>query len=276
MGPEAFRYDGKRALVVGGASGMGAATASLVHALGGHVTVVDVQDAPAAPGPAIRMDLRDPAGIDRALAEVDGSIDALFSCAGVSGAPFSGTDVVTVNFIGQRYLIEQALAADRLPAGAAIVAIASIGGLGWDRNLATLNEFLDITDFTKAQEWIDAHPEHAHYGFSKQAFITYAKRVAIDLIRRGVRINVTAPGPTLTPLMDATPEWQGFIPEFERFTGSAGSTADQQAPLLAFLGSDAAQYVSGQVLCSDLGYTGAGSVRAIDAMLVDMLAPPLS
>ena len=276
MGPEVFRYDGKRALVVGGASGMGAATAALVAELGAEVCVMDVQEAPNAPGASMQMDLRDPASIDRALAEVGGPIHALFSCAGVAGPPFSGVEVMTINFIGQRHLIEQAIARDLLPNGAAIVAIASIGGLGWDRNLATINEFLDIDDFDKAQAWIEANPEHAHYGFSKQVFITYCKRRAIDLIRRGIRINATAPGPTLTPLMDATPEWQAFVPEFEQFTASKGSSAEQQAPLLAFLNSDAAQYVSGQVLCADLGYTGAGSVRAIEAMLVNLYAPPLS
>jgi NAD(P)-dependent dehydrogenase (short-subunit alcohol dehydrogenase family) len=276
VGPDAFRYDGKRALVVGGASGMGAATAELVAALGGEVCVVDVQPAPRAPGPSQLMDLRDPQSIDGALTELGGPIHALFSCAGVSGPPFSGVDVMTINFIGQRYLIEQAVGRGMLPRGSAIVGIASIGGLGWDRNLPTINEFLDVADFAAARAWIDAHPEHGHYGFSKQALITYAKRVAIDFARRGIRINTTAPGPTLTPLMDATPEWQGFVPEFEQFTGSAGSTAEQQAPILAFLNSDAAQFVSGQVLCADLGYTGAGSVHAIDAVLVDMLAPPIS
>jgi NAD(P)-dependent dehydrogenase (short-subunit alcohol dehydrogenase family) len=44
MGIEAFRYDGKTALVIGGATGMGAATAQVVSELGGSVTVMDVAD----------------------------------------------------------------------------------------------------------------------------------------------------------------------------------------------------------------------------------------
>ncbi|HEX5587003.1 MAG TPA: short-chain dehydrogenase, partial [Acidimicrobiia bacterium] len=58
-GFEAFRYDGKRALVVGGATGMGAAAAQTVAALGGEVVVLDYADVDFPVAQAISVDLRD-------------------------------------------------------------------------------------------------------------------------------------------------------------------------------------------------------------------------
>jgi NAD(P)-dependent dehydrogenase (short-subunit alcohol dehydrogenase family) len=84
--------------------------------------------------------------------------------------------------------------------------IASIGGLRWEHNLDVIGEFFASRDHASAVAWIEAHPDRADYGFAKQAMIVYCGRHALDLQRRGIRINATAPGPTMTPLMDATPE----------------------------------------------------------------------
>src|SRR5260221_14136575 len=75
----AFRYDGKRALVVGGATGMGAAAAQTVSALGGEVVVMDHAPVEFPVAEAIKVDLRDRAAIDAALDQVSGSVDAVFS-----------------------------------------------------------------------------------------------------------------------------------------------------------------------------------------------------
>src|SRR3954452_12414410 len=102
MRADAFRYDGKRALVVGGATGMGAATAELVQDLGAEVVVMDFAPVTLAGVKAISLDLRDKASIDTALDECGGPIDALFSCAGAAdGTP----GIEKTNFIGQRDLI---------------------------------------------------------------------------------------------------------------------------------------------------------------------------
>src|SRR3979411_1416490 len=116
MKAEAFRYDGKRALVVGGATGMGAATAELVQDLGAEVVVMDYAPVTLAGVKAIQVNLGDKASIDAAVDECGGPIHALFSCAGVAdGTP----GIEKINFIGHRYLIDQLLAKGMLCSGSA-------------------------------------------------------------------------------------------------------------------------------------------------------------
>src|SRR5438309_4688305 len=99
-----FRYDGKRALVVGGATGMGAAAAQTVIGLGGEVVVMDHAPVDYAVAEAIKVDLRDPAAIGAALDQVDGPVDAVFSAAGVA----DGTGgIMKINFIAHRHIIER-------------------------------------------------------------------------------------------------------------------------------------------------------------------------
>src|SRR6188768_1139688 len=117
MKADAFRYDGKRALVVGGATGMGAAVAELVQDLGAEVVVMDFAPVTLAGAKAIDLDLRDKASIEQALDECGGPIHALFSCAGVA----DGTDgIEKINFIGHRHLIDRMLDRDLIPRGSAI------------------------------------------------------------------------------------------------------------------------------------------------------------
>ncbi len=271
-GIEQFRYDGKRAVVVGAATGMGAATAHLLAELGAEVVALDVQDIPYAVARSARVDLRSAASIDAVLEEVGGPIDALFACAGIAT---DGVPLMQVNFIGHRHLIETAVARGLLPFGSAIAAIASIGGLGWDRNTKVIRDFLETPDFDAGTEWIEARPELAHYTFSKQTMIGYCAWRAPALLRQGIRINCIAPGPTMTPLMDATQMWRDFETDYRNVMGVGGSSAEQQAAPLVFLNSDAAAFVSGTVLNVDAGYVGGGTMGAISAAVVDMLAPPI-
>lgn len=267
MGADRFRWDGRHAVVVGGATGMGAAVGDLVADLGGSVTVLDVKDPTAAHDRFVPVDLRREASIDDAVAAIEAPAHAVFSCAGVAEGP----DVVTINFIGHRHLVEALLARDALPAGSAIVMVASIGGLGWEQELEEIGEFLDTPDYPSAVAWVAEHPERAHYGFAKQAMIVYCGRRALELQRRGIRINATAPGPTMTPLMDATPEWQGFELLFRELAHREGSTAEEQAYPLVFLASSAASAVNGTCLLADSGLIEAGTTGGIDHPAVDML-----
>src|SRR5476649_2493365 len=127
----AFRFDGKRALVVGGATGMGAAVAELVQDAGADTVVMDFAEIKLPGAQAIHVNLGDQASIDAALAEVAGPIDALFSCAGVAdGTP----NLEKINFIGHRYMIDKLLARGDLRRGSAIGFISSAAGLGWEAN----------------------------------------------------------------------------------------------------------------------------------------------
>src|SRR5436305_6109805 len=111
---DAFRYDGKRALIVGGATGMGAATAELVKDAGAEVVVMDRAEVTLDGVKAINLDLSDKASIDVAVDECGGPVHALFSCAGVAdGTP----GIERINFIGHRYLVERMLTGDLLPRG---------------------------------------------------------------------------------------------------------------------------------------------------------------
>jgi NAD(P)-dependent dehydrogenase (short-subunit alcohol dehydrogenase family) len=69
---DAYRYDGKRALVVGGASGMGAATAALLQDAGAEVLVMDYADVTLPGAKAIHVNLADVASIDAGVDECDG------------------------------------------------------------------------------------------------------------------------------------------------------------------------------------------------------------
>src|SRR5881397_1696213 len=78
---DAFSYKGKRALVVGGATGMGAAVAELVQDAGAEVVVMDRAEVTLSGLKAISLNLADKASIEAAVAECGGPIDAVFSCA---------------------------------------------------------------------------------------------------------------------------------------------------------------------------------------------------
>jgi NAD(P)-dependent dehydrogenase (short-subunit alcohol dehydrogenase family) len=279
---ERFRYDDKRVLVSGGATGMGAAVAKLVAELGGDVVVADIQPVEF-PAESVEVDLRQQSSIDAALAAVGAPIHALFSCAGVSGAPFSPVDVMLTNFVGARHLVESA-AESLMPDGSSIAFISSIGGLGWERELDRILALLDTRDFASARRWCEEHlagdpaqqeeAAAAAYVFSKQTIDVYVQREAVALCHRGIRINATGPGPTQTPLMDSTPGWQFFGDQlFCTAMRREVSTPDEQAPPLVFLNSDAASGVSGQVLNVDSGYTAGGYLGVHDNPLVESLVP---
>jgi NAD(P)-dependent dehydrogenase (short-subunit alcohol dehydrogenase family) len=84
-------------------------------------------------------------------------------------------------------------------------------------------------------------------------------RQAFDFLKRGIRINAIMPGPTDTPLARAQADlWLGFGRDYRDETETKPSTPEQQAFPLVFLCSDAASYVNGITLITDLGYVSAG------------------
>ncbi|MGZ4711019.1 MAG: SDR family NAD(P)-dependent oxidoreductase, partial [Acidimicrobiales bacterium] len=103
---DAFGYDGKRAVVVGGATGMGAAAAELLLSAGAEVVVMDFAEVSLPGAKAIHVNLADRDSIDAAVDECGGPVDALLSCAGVAdGTP----GIEKINFIGHRHLIDRLL-----------------------------------------------------------------------------------------------------------------------------------------------------------------------
>jgi NAD(P)-dependent dehydrogenase (short-subunit alcohol dehydrogenase family) len=268
---DAFRYDGKRALVVGGATGMGAATAELVQDAGAEVVVMDFAEVKLPGVKAVHVNLADKASIDAAVDECGGPVHALFSCAGVA----DGTPAIErINFIGHRHLIDRLLAGDMIPRGSAIGLISSAAGFGWQANLDLLREYLDVRDFEEATRWAEEHGK-ADYLWSKLAISAYVAREAFGLLKRGIRINAILPGPTDTPLARANKEtWLAFGADYRTELGIEASTPLEQAYPLAFLCSDAATAVTGITMVTDAGYISSGITGSFPAATpaVDFLA----
>ena len=259
---DGFRFDGRRVLVVGGATGMGAAAAELALDLGAEVVVMDRAEIPLGGVTAISLDLASQESIDAAVDSCGGPVHALLACAGVAdGTP----GIERINFVGHRYLIDRMLDAGMLPAGSAIGFISSTAGLGWERNLEEFGEVLAISDFDEAATWFVDHRK-ADYFHTKQAMCAYVATQAYPLLRRGVRVNAICPGPTVTPLALANRElWLEFGGDYRSDAGVEASTPMEQAYPLLFLCSDAAAYVTGVTLIADAGYMSSGITGAYPA-----------
>lgn len=253
-------YEGKHALVTGAASGMGAATAGLLVELGARVTALDVKPVELAGADSRTVDLRDPASIDAAVEGLD-PVDALFSVAGLPGPPFSDLDVVKVNFLGARHLIEALLPS--MPAGAAVACVASNAGLGWQNEYAGLEPLVVTGSFGEGVAWIEANPEpmaaNMGYLYSKKLTNAWVSWRAPQLIASsGIRLNNTNPGPTDTAMMPAFEDFAGKE-MIDAFVGPSGrrSTAVEQAWPLLFLNSPRSSYITGEAFHVDAGFLAA-------------------
>jgi NAD(P)-dependent dehydrogenase (short-subunit alcohol dehydrogenase family) len=249
-------YKGKRVVVSGCYSGMGEATARLLLSLGAEVHGIDFKDSALDLASFQRADLRDAASIDAAVAGIGGHVDALFNCAGLpQTAP--PLDVMKVNFIGTRYLTERVI--PLMGEGGAIASISSTGGLGWSRRMKIVLELVQAASFDDAVTWATNNPDVVRegYAFSKEAVIVWTMLTSSHLIKRGIRINCTAPGPTQTPMMKyfeaATPM---ATLDMAMQPINRRSTPEEQAGPLVFLNSPAASYINGVLLPVDGGFMG--------------------
>src|SRR5690606_25369408 len=123
MYKDPFSYAGKNILVIGGATGMGAATAQAARELGARVAVMDVAEVAFPVDQAIRVDLRDQASVEAALAQVSGPLHAVIACAGVADGV---RGLMLINFISQRKIVEALVEDGRLGRGGAIALISSV------------------------------------------------------------------------------------------------------------------------------------------------------
>jgi NAD(P)-dependent dehydrogenase (short-subunit alcohol dehydrogenase family) len=257
-------YKNKRVVVSGCFSGMGEATARLLLTLGAEVHGLDYKESKLSLASFTQVDLRDPTAIDAAAKKIGGKVDALFNCAGLpqTSPPL---DVMKVNYAGTRRLTEQVL--PLMSTGGAIVSISSNGGLGWSRRIPTLMQLLKIDNHDGIVKWCQDNAETVRegYAFSKEAIIVWTMMTSTHLIKRGIRINCTMPGPTQTPMMA----------QFEQATAASvleaaaqpinrRSTPDEQAGPLVFLNSDAASYINGVALPVDGGFLGGVATGQID------------
>ena len=238
----AERLAGKVALVTGGASGIGAASAKRLAAEGATVVVGDLK-VDASNATALRLDVADAESVEAAIATIlerHGRLDCLVHSAGVARTlPFLETPldefdrILDINLRGTFIVCQAAAKAMLRSGGGAIVNIGSVSGMiGNGRRCA--------------------------YGTSKAAVIHLSKVMAVELATQGIRVNVVSPGPIDTPLVNAfysdaiRKEWTDRVP-----MGRFGAPAEVAA-VAAFLCSDDASYVTGQTLAADGGFVIAG------------------
>jgi NAD(P)-dependent dehydrogenase (short-subunit alcohol dehydrogenase family) len=246
-------------VVTGAASGMGGAAAQLLVDLGAQVTAIDINPTKVPVSRSIEVDLRDPAAIDDAVASIDGPLDALFSCAGLPGPPFSELDTMRVNWVGARHLAEGLV--PKMPSGSSITAISSSAAVGWQDQMETLRPLLETQGFEEAVAWLEGNEEKwnwSGYLFSKWVVDAWVGWWYPDLAAKGIRINCINPGPTDTAMM---PAFQDFATKevVDQAVGPIGryARAEEQAWPLVVLGSPRLSYVAGEVLSVDGGFDGA-------------------
>jgi NAD(P)-dependent dehydrogenase (short-subunit alcohol dehydrogenase family) len=187
---------------------------------------------------------------------VKGKIDKLFSCAGMPGG-FAPMDCFTVNFIGHRHLTEQVV--PRMEGSGAIVSIASTAGMGWHGKLEKLMALMQVTGWDETMAWANADLEFVSDGYSssKEALIVYTQYRAAQLIKQGIRFNVSMPQPTATPMMNDFEAAAGaaVIGVFAEPLGRYSTPQEQAGPIVA-LNSDLMSIVNGVALPVDGGFMG--------------------
>ncbi|WP_405996775.1 SDR family NAD(P)-dependent oxidoreductase [Streptomyces sp. NBC_00829] len=239
--------DGLTALVTGGASGIGLATARLLSERGANVAVLDL-DPSNVPAPlrGFTTDLVDDHSVCAAVqeaAETLGGIDILVNNAGIgaAGTVEDNPDVqwhrvLDVNVLGVVRTTRAALPYLRRSGAACVVntcSIAATAGL----------------------------PQRALYSASKGAVLSLTLAMAADYVREGIRVNCVNPGTVDTPwvgqLLDASAD-----PAAERIALNGRQptgrlvTADEVAAAIAYLSSPAAGSVTGTALAVDGGMAG--------------------
>lgn len=252
---DAFRFDGKRVLVVGGATGMGAAAAELVRDAGAEVVVMDFADITLDGVQAIHVNLAEEASIDAAIEQCGGPVHSIMACAGVAdGTP----GIERINFVGHRHLIEKMINLGHLGRGGSVAFISSAAGLGWEANMDVIGGALATTDYESGAAWFQENGK-ADYYHTKQVVCAYVASQAFPMLKKGIRINAVCPGPTETPLALANEDtWLAFGADYREAVGISASTPKEQAGPLVFLCSDAAIAVNGITLITDAGYMMSG------------------
>ena len=208
----------------------------------------------------IQADLSSKDAIDMAFEEIPKQIDCFFGVAGVTGVRTNYYTTFTINYIANKYITENYLKS-RMDRGASICFVTSLCGKHWNKY------FMEFRDFTHAKTWndmINALHKFANedtigvmaYPFSKRALTYYMAEQAIELGRRGIRVNALLPGATDTDTVYDYAIMLGGIKNIVDDSGIIGklATVNEVAEPLIFLNSDMARFISGYPMVVDYGY----------------------
>jgi NAD(P)-dependent dehydrogenase (short-subunit alcohol dehydrogenase family) len=271
---ELWRYDDRRVVVTGCASGIGAHVARQLTELGAEVVGLDMRRPTFEITEFHEVDLADRASIDRAVGSTGGQVDSLFNVAGVSSGIGNPLLVVTINFLGLRHLT--AAFVPTMPPGSSIVSVSSLAAASYLEHQRTVVGLLNTGTFEDGIDWCNRHPDalaDGGYRLSKEAIILYCMANAVPLGAKGIRINCTGPGVTETPILDQLRSAYGqeYLNDIPKPLGRAAEPAEQAA-VLVFLNSQAASYISGQVLWVDGGNVGSRVARSLEARSIESSA----
>ena len=244
----------KTIVVTGCCSGIGADFAKLARQQGARVIGVDRNAPTLSLDGFIQVDLGDQAAIDAAVAQLPAQVDALANIAGVPGTAPAEL-VGRVNYLGLRHFTQRVL--DRMPEGGSIVHIASILGAQWPERLEQHRTLGATTSFEAGAQWLASHPvpQETCYQYFKEALIVWSATQSQKIfMERGVRMNCVAPGPVFTPILGDFVQMLGQERvEKDAHRMKRPAFSDEVAPVIAFLCSDAARWVSGINLPVDGG-----------------------
>jgi 3-oxoacyl-[acyl-carrier protein] reductase len=228
-------FQGRVALVTGGASGIGAATIDRLRTAGAATASFDLQAADSRANLSIVGDVTRSEELDEAVRRVEselGGLDVLVCCAGVSGDSLRTVDVTdaewqrvfAVNANGVFYANRAAVRAMEPRGYGRIVNVASIAGK-------------------------EGNPMAAAYSASKAAVITMTKSIGKDVAGTGILVNCVAPAVIETPMLgDMSDEHVRYM--VERIPLGRMGKPEEVATLIAFLASDEMTFATGA--CFDL------------------------
>jgi NAD(P)-dependent dehydrogenase (short-subunit alcohol dehydrogenase family) len=241
----------KRALITGGASGIGAATTARFLEEGARVVVLDrdseglkeIGNQLSGLAGTIRADVSDPDSVAAAYQELDGicgGLDVLINNAGISVrhpsfaeiAPEEWRRVIDVNLNGVFFVAQQA--AKRMLAGQGGVIL----------NMGSTNALM-------------GYRFYADYNASKAGVVELTRSMALELAPT-IRVNAVCPGYVLTPMQEAeyTPEMMQEVNA--KLPLGRHAQPEEVAALFAFLASDEAAYITGQAYVIDGGEIAGG------------------
>ena len=252
-------FEGKVALITGGGSGIGRATAVAFARGGARVALADANLAgaeetahlvAAAGGQAMALhtDVADPAAVEAmAQAVVDryGRLDCAFNAAGVGGEGKTATELswelwqrtISINLSGVFLCMQQELRHMVAAGGGAICNVASIYGLTGSGAGAVTGE------------------RQPAYNASKHGVIGLTKSAALDYAHAGVRINAVCPGHIETPMTHYYAEHPKAKERLlRRYAGGRMGQPDEVAAAALWLCSDAASFVTGTAMAVDGGF----------------------